>query len=215
MLDFAFEPGFGYEAYVDWALDVPLYFVKRGDTYHDVAGASFRDLLAGRLAALPGERAVISDWANHLGTLFPEVRLKRYLEMRGADAGPRDRLAALPAFWVGLLYDPVALDQAWQLVRGWNAADRQALRDAVPRDGLDALVSGRTVRDVARDVLAIAETGLRHRARRDAAGRDERVHLAPLRGIIDSGLTLADDLIARFEGPWGRSVRPVFSELAL
>jgi glutamate--cysteine ligase len=215
MLDFAFEAGFGYEAYVDWALDVPLYFVKRGDTYHDVAGASFRDLLAGRLAALPGERAVISDWANHLGTLFPEVRLKRYLEMRGADAGPRDHLAALPAFWVGLLYDPVALDQAWQLVRGWSAGDRQALRDAVPRDGLAAFVSGRTARDVARDALAIAEGGLQRRARHDAAGQDERIHLAPLRGIVDRGQTLADDLIARFNGPWGQSVRPVFHELAL
>jgi glutamate--cysteine ligase len=135
--------------------------------------------------------------------------------MRGADAGPRDHLAALPAFWVGLLYDPVALDQAWQLVRGWEAADRQSLRDSVPRQGLGATIAGRSVRDVARDVLAIAAAGLRRRARRDATGQDESRHLAPLHAIVEHGRTLADDLITRFEGPWGRSVSPVFGELAL
>ncbi len=142
MLAFAFDEGMSYEAYVDWALDVPMYFVKRGDTYHDVAGASFRDLLAGKLAQLPGEKATISDWANHLSTLFPEVRLKRFLEMRGADAGPPEMLNALPAFWVGLLYDPASLDAAWEIVKGWSAEERQALRDAVPREGLAATIAG-------------------------------------------------------------------------
>src|SRR5215204_1940164 len=159
MLPFAFDEGFGYEAYVDWALDVPMYFVKRGDTYHDVAGASFRDLLAGRLAALPGEVATRSDWANHVSTLFPEVRLKRYLEMRGADVGPPERIAALAAFWVGLLYDGAALDGAWELVKGWTADDREQLRAAVPRLALDAEIAGRRLRDVARDALALSRAG--------------------------------------------------------
>src|SRR5438270_1307666 len=138
MLPFAFEEGMGFERYVDYALDVPMYFVKRGEHYHDVSGASFRDLLEGKLPQLPGERATISDWANHLGTLFPEVRLKRYLEMRGADAGPTGRLAALSAFWVGLLYDQTALDAAWDLVKGWTEAEGQALRDSVSGQALGA-----------------------------------------------------------------------------
>src|SRR4051794_8245633 len=138
MIPFAFEAGFGYERYVEWALDVPMYFVKRDDIYHDVAGASFRDLLAGRLPQLPGERAMMSDWANHVSTLFPEVRLKRYLEMRGADVGPPEHIVALSAFWAGLLYDSVALDGAWELVKGWSNEDREALRADVPKLALDA-----------------------------------------------------------------------------
>jgi glutamate--cysteine ligase len=200
MLPFAFEPGMGYEAYVDWALDVPLYFLKRGDRYIDVSGGSFRELLDGRLAAAPGERATIADWANHLGTLFPEVRLKRYLEMRGADAGPLPSLVALPAFWVGLLYDGAALDQAWQLVKGWSEKDRQRLRDDVPRLGLDASVAGRPLAAVARDVLSLAEAGLKRRARLDSAGSDESVHLAPLHAMLAEGRTLADAIIARMSG---------------
>src|SRR3954465_14218156 len=151
MLPRAFDDGFGYEAYVDWALDVPMYFVKRDATYHDVAGASFRDLLAGKLPQLPGERAIRSDWANHVSTLFPEVRLKRYLEMRGADVGPPEHIVALSAFWVGLLYDDAALDAAWQLVKGWTNEDRESLRSEVPMQALGASVAGRPVRDVARD----------------------------------------------------------------
>ncbi len=142
MLPFAFEPGMGFERYVDYALDVPMYFVKRGEIYHDVAGASFRDLLAGRLAALPGERATLSDWANHLTTIFPEVRLKRYLEMRGADAGSRRFLYALPALSVGLLYDSTALDGAWDIVKSWSKDQRAKLRDDVPRLGLEARIAG-------------------------------------------------------------------------
>lgn len=210
MIPFAFEPGMGFERYVDWALDVPMYFVKRGDVYHDVAGASFRDLLAGTLPQLPGERATISDWANHLSTLFPEVRLKRYLEMRGADAGPLPMLQALPALWVGLLYDPGVLDQALALVADWSADDRQALRDAVPGLGLKAEVRGRSVRDVARDVLDLAHEGLRRRGFLDAQGRDETRHLQPLHAIAQSGRTAAEDLLALYDGPWAKSVDPVF-----
>jgi glutamate--cysteine ligase len=215
MLAFAFEDGMSYERYVDWALDVPLYFVKRGPVYHDVAGQSFRDLMAGRLASLPGETATLSDWANHMGTLFPEVRLKRYLEMRGADAGPAASLTALPAFWVGLLYDDAALDQAWQLVKLWSAEERQRLRDDVPRLGLEARIGGRSVQAVARDVLALSRQGLARRARRDAAGADETGYLDPLDAIVARGRTVADDLAAAWRGEWGGSVAPAFKAFAL
>ena len=215
MLAFAFDEAMSYEAYVDWALDVPLYFVKRGDIYHDVAGASFRDLLAGKLPQLPGEKATISDWANHLGTLFPEVRLKRFLEMRGADAGSPEMLNALPAFWVGLLYDQSALDAAWDLVKGWSEDERQALRDAVPAAGLTASIGGRNLRDIARDVLALARAGLARRARRDETGADESGFLDPLDAIVAAGETVAQDLIARFETAWGRRIEPLFTELRL
>jgi glutamate--cysteine ligase len=212
MMPFAFEEGMGYERYVDYALDVPMYFIKRGDDYIDVAGSSFRDLLAGRHPALPGERAIISDWANHLSTIFPEVRLKRYLEMRGADAGPPPMLSALPALWVGLFYDPQALDAAWDLVKDWTAEERQALRDAVPKDALRAAIRGRPLQDVAREALAIARGGLARRARLDAEGRDETRHLDALDRIADSGRTQADDLLDRFHGVWGGSVEPAFEE---
>jgi glutamate--cysteine ligase len=211
MIPFAFEDGFGYERYVDWALDVPMYFIKRDSTYHDVAGSSFRDLLAGRHPARPGEIATRSDWANHVSTLFPEVRLKRYLEMRGADVGPPERIVALSAFWVGLLYDAAALDQAWQLVKGWSAEEREALRADVPKLALDAGVAGRPVREVARDALRIAHAGLKARARRDETGADETRHLAPLDAIA-AGRTPAELLLERYEGSWGRSVEPAFRE---
>src|SRR6202034_1895726 len=173
MLPFAFEPGMGFERYVDYALDVPMYFVKRGDHYHDVAGASFRDLLAGRLAALPGERATLSDWANHLSTIFPEVRLKRYLEIRGADGVPWGRLPALPAFWVGLLYDDISLDAAWDIAKHWNAGERQALRDDVPRFGFKARIRDRYLFEIAKECVALAHSGLRRRGHIDHLGRDE------------------------------------------
>jgi len=215
MLAFAFDEGMSYEGYVDWALDVPMYFVKRGDTYHDVTGASFRDLLAGKLTQLPGECATMSDWANHLSTLFPEVRLKRFLEMRGADAGPADMLMALPAFWVGLLYDQTSLDAAWDLVKGWSDAQRQALRDAVPKEGLAATVAGRRLSEIAAEVLELSRAGLSRRAKRDAAGRDESIFLAPLEEILARGRTLAQSLEERYRGAWGGKVEPVLTELAL
>jgi glutamate--cysteine ligase len=215
MLPFAFEPGMGFERYVDYALDVPLYFVKRGDVYHDVAGASFRDLLAGTLPGLPGERATMSDWANHLGAIFPEVRLKRYLEMRGADAGPRSHIHALPALFVGLFYDRAALDGALELTKGWSAEERETLRAEVPRLALRARVHGREARDIARDMLALARGGLARRAARDASGRDETIYLAPLEAIVESGRTLAEQRLEAYHGRWGGSVEPAFEECVL
>lgn len=212
MLPFAFEPGMGFERYVDYALDVPMYFVKRDDTYHDVAGASFHDLLAGRLAALPGERATISDWANHLSTIFPEVRLKRYLEMRGADVGPPDRIVALSALMVGIYYDADALAGAYDLIKPWTAEQRQSLRDDAPRLGLQANAAGRPAREVALDMLALARAGLKRRDRRDDKGRDETRYLDCLDAIAQSGRTPAREWIDRFEGPWGGSVEPAFTE---
>jgi glutamate--cysteine ligase len=212
MIAFAFEDGFGYERYVDWALDVPMYFVKRDATYHDVAGASFRDLLAGRLAPLPGERATRSDWANHVSTLFPEVRLKRYLEMRGADVGDTQHIVALSAFWTGLLYDETALDGAWELVKNWTAEQREQLRADVPKLALKATIAGRSVQDIARDALALSREGLKRRAHLDGAGQDETKHLVHAEEIVSSGRTCAERLLERYHGAWGGSVRPAFTE---
>jgi glutamate--cysteine ligase len=212
MLAFAFEPGMGFERYVDYALDVPLYFLKRGDHYQDVAGASFRDLLAGRLKQAPGERATLADWANHLSSIFPEVRLKRFLEMRGADVGPPDRIVALAALMAGLYYDPSALQAAEALIQGWTAEDRQKLRDDAPVLGLAAEIRGRDLRSVATDMLAIARGGLQRRARFNAKGEDETIFLRPLEAIAESGREPARHWIERYEGPWSRSVEPAFDE---
>ncbi len=214
MLPWAFEPGMGFERYVDYALDVPMYFVKRGDEYIDVAGQSFRDLMAGRLAALPGERPSVSDWANHVSTIFPEVRLKRYLEMRGSDGGPWRRLPALPAFWVGILYDDACLDAAWDVVKDWTAEERQQLRDDVPRLGFRASMRGRSLLDLAKQCLAIAHEGLKRRKHLDASGRDETRYLEPLDEIVARGRTPAEDLLEKYHGAWGGSVAPVYTEYA-
>jgi glutamate--cysteine ligase len=214
MLPWAFEPGMDYGRWVDYALDVPMYFVKRGDRYIDVAGRSFRDLMAGRLAELPGERATVSDWANHLSTIFPEVRLKRYLEMRGADGGPWRRLPSLSAFWVGLLYDDACLDSAWDLVKDWNAEERQALRDAVPRLGFAATIRDRNLLALARDTLVLAHAGLARRKRFDPYGIDETRYLAPLEEIAERGETPAEELLRKFHGEWGGSVDPIYREYA-
>ena len=214
MLPWAFEPGMGFERWVDYALDVPMYFVKRGDKYIDVAGQSFRDLMAGKLPGLPGEHATISDWANHVSTIFPEVRLKRYLEMRGSDGGPWRRLPALPAFWVGLLYDDACLDAAWDIAKGWTAAERQQLRDDVPRLGFQATIRGRTLLDLTKECLTIAQDGLKRRRRLDLGGRDETRHLEPLGDIVASGRTPAEELLEKFRGPWGGSVAPIYDEYA-
>ncbi len=211
MLPFAFEQGMGFERYVDYALQVPMYFVKRGDTYHDVAGADFRALLDGKLPQLPGERATLSDWANHLSTIFPEVRLKRFLEMRGADAGSPAHMTALSALFVGLLYDTTSLDAAWDVVKGWSANERQALRDAVPVQGLGAQIAGRSLQEIGHEVLAIARAGLAKRARHDAQGNDETHHLDILDVRIASGKLAAQELIKNFRGAWAGSVEPVFS----
>ena len=212
MLPFVFEPGMGFERYVDYALDVPMYFVKRGDRYIDVAGRSFRDHLAGKL--IPGERATISDWANHVSTIFPEVRLKRYIEMRGSDGGPWRRLPSLPAFWVGLIYDDANLDACWQMVKDWTAAERQALRDAVPRHGFKAMIRGRSLLDLARELLELAEAGLMRRKRLDQNGRDETRYLRPLQEIVARGITPAEELLELYHGKWNGSVEPIYAEYA-
>jgi glutamate--cysteine ligase len=214
MLPWAFESGMGYERYVDYALDVPMYFVKRGDTYHDVSGASFRDLLAGKLKALPGERATMSDWSNHLTTIFPEVRAKRFLEMRGADVGRSSRICSLSAFWVGLLYDQSSLDAAWDLVKDWTADEREALRRDVPKLGLAARIRNRSLREIAKDALELSRNGLESRKRENGLGDDETIYLTTLEKIVDGGISNAEDFLARWRGPWARSVEPAFMEEA-
>jgi len=204
----------GFERWVDYALDVPMYFVKHGDSYVDAAGQSFRDLLAGKLPAMPGARATISDWANHLSTIFPEVRLKRYLEMRGADSGPLPNLLALPALWVGLLYDDDSLDAGWDLVKHWSAEERQKLRDDAPKLALAATVRGRTVFEIATDVLSLARAGLTRRRRLDFGGQDETPYLDVLDDRLARGTTPAQELLAKFYGSWGGSVEPIYDEQA-
>jgi glutamate--cysteine ligase len=214
MLPFAFERGMGYERYVDYALSVPMYFVYRSGRYIDASGMSFKDFLEGRLPALPGELPTLDDWSDHLTTLFPEVRLKRFLEMRGADGGPWQRICALSAFWVGLLYDPEALDAAWDLVKDWTEEEREALRRDVPRRGLTTPFRTTTLKEVSRDVLRIARKGLRNRRRINAASQDETIYLESLAEVAISGRTLADELIERFHGPWRGEIDHVFEEYA-
>jgi glutamate--cysteine ligase len=212
MLPFAFESGMGFERYVDYALDVPMYFVKRGDRYIDVSGGSFRDHLTGKL--LPGERATISDWANHVSTIFPEVRLKRYLEMRGSDSGPWRVLPSLPAYWCGIFYDQDCLDAAWDIAKDWTAAERQKLRDDVPRLGFKATIRNRSVLDIARDTLGFAQQGLTRRKRLDHNGRDETRYLRPLEEIAARGVTPAEAMLANYHGSWNGSVDPIYTEYA-
>ncbi|MHC9419364.1 glutamate--cysteine ligase [Sphingomonas citri] len=213
MLPFVFEDGFGYERYADYMLDVPMYFVYRDGRYIDAAGLSFRDFLRGELSVLPGEKPTLDDWNDHLSTAFPEVRLKTFLEMRGADGGPWNRICALPALWVGLLYDQGALDAAWDLVKDWTLDERQTLRDSVPRLGLAApLPGGGTLRDIAGAVLDIATLGLRARGRTNAAGDDETGFLEPLREIVRSGKVPAEQLLERYHGAWGGDVSKVYAE---
>ena len=214
ILPFVFEPGMGFERYVQHALEVPMYFVYRDGRYIDASGQSFRDFLAGRLPALPGEIPTLTDWNDHLTTLFPEVRLKRFLEMRGADGGPWRSLCALPALWVGVLYHHAALDEAWEWVRDWTLEEHAHLRAEVPRHGLKTPFRGGTVQDLAKRMLALADTGLKRRAEEDWAGQDERQFLTALTGIAETGRTPAEGLLDLYHGRWGGSVDPVFSELA-
>ena len=214
MLPFAFEDGMGYERYVDYALDVPMYFVYRDGEYIDVAGASFRDFLEGRLEKLPGEKPTIEDWSDHLTTLFPEVRLKRFLEMRGADGGPWRRICALPAFWVGLLYDTGALDQAYELVRSWSAEERQTLRNEVPVHGLQTPFRGGTLQDVAREAAKISAAGLKARGRLNSKGDDETTFLDFVEEAAASGRVPADELLARYHNSWKRDVNRIYAEYA-
>ena len=214
MLPFVFESGMGFERYAEYALDVPMYFVYRDGKYIDASGQSFRAFMDGKLPALPGERPTEKDWEDHLTTIFPEVRLKTYLEMRGADSGPWSRLCALPAFWAGILYDDAALDAAWSLVRNWTAEDRESLRRAVPPLGLRAPIRGNTAQNVAQAALAIARQGLKSRACADNAGSDETHFLAELDDIAASGVTPAERLLERYRTEWGGDVRRVFEACA-
>ncbi|MEY4269945.1 MAG: Glutamate--cysteine ligase, chloroplastic [Pseudomonadota bacterium] len=215
MLPFVFEDGFGYERYVDYMLGVPMYFVFRDGKYIDAAGQSFRDFMAGTLPALPGEKPRLSDWNDHLSTAFPEVRLKSFLEMRGADGGPWNRICALPAFWVGLLYDQGALDAAWDLVKGWSIADHQLLRDAVPREGLCTRIpGGGTLADLATQVLDIAAAGLTARGEVNSMGDNEVGFLEPLRRIAASGNSPAHDLLDLYHGEWAGDLSRVYDKLS-
>jgi glutamate--cysteine ligase len=214
MLPFAFEDGMGFERYVDYALDVPMYFVMREGKYVNTAGESFRAFMDGRLPQLPGEKPVLKDWADHLTTIFPEVRLKRYLEMRGADSGPWRRLCALPAFWVGLLYHQPALDAAWDLVKDWTAQERQTLRDDVPRLALHAKIRGRTVQDIAREVLTLSRKGLAARNRQGCKGKTEAAFLDTLDETVATGKTAAENLLALYHGSWNGDVKRVFRDFA-
>lgn len=215
MLPFVFEDGFGYERYADYMLDVPMYFVFRDGKYIDASGLSFRDFLDGKLPVLPGEKPAIGDWNDHLSTAFPEVRLKSFLEMRGSDGGPWNRICALPALWVGLLYDNDALDAAWDLVKGWSIDDHQRIRDQVPEHGLcTVLPDGRTMQDLGKQVLDIAGRGLTARGQVNSMGDNESGFLNPLRQIVDSGMSPAHQLLEKFNGEWNGDLGRVYDELS-
>jgi len=216
MLPFVFDEGFGFEAWVQYALDVPMYFVYRNGEYINALGMSFRDFLKGELPALPGETPTLSDWADHLTTIFPEARVKKFIEMRGADGGPWRRLCALPAFWVGLTYDQSALDAAWDLVKGWDAETREELRAAASEHGLQAQVGGIDMHELAREVVAISESGLKARARPGAGGLvpDETHFLNALKDSLESGKVPADELLERYNGAWGGDLSRIYGEFA-
>ncbi|APG48436.1 glutamate--cysteine ligase [Phaeobacter porticola] len=214
MVPFVFDEGFGFERWVEYALNVPMYFVYRDGEYIDALGMSFRAFLKGELPALPGQTPTLSDWADHLTTAFPEARIKKYMEMRGADGGPWRRLCALPAFWVGLMYDQSSLDAAWDLAKGWNAETREALRVAASEQGLQAQVGNIKMHDLAREVVAISEAGLKSRARGGAGGLvpDETHFLNALKDSIETGKVPADELLERYAGDWNGDLSRIYSE---
>jgi glutamate--cysteine ligase len=214
MVPFIFDEGFGFEAWVQWVLDVPMYFVYRDGQYINALGMSFRDFLRGELPALPGEKPRLSDWADHLTTVFPEARMKQFIEMRGADGGPWRRLCALPALWTGLLYDQTALDAAWDLCKNWTAEQRDALRVAASTDGLQAQVDGINMHDLAREVVAIAESGLKARAMPGAGGLvpDETHFLNALKESVETGKTPADELLDRYHGDWAGDLNRIYAD---
>ncbi len=214
MLDFVFNDGFGYERYVDYLLDVPMYFSYRNDEYIDLSGQSFRKFMDGKLDALPGALPTLRDWSDHMTTAFPEVRLKQYLEMRGADGGPWNRLCALPAFWVGLLYDDVALDAAWDLVKDFSLVERHALRDGVPKLALKLPFRARSVRELALEALKISAHGLQRRAMTNGNGADESIFLTPLIELAEANETPAERKLALFHGQWNGDIDNVFREYA-
>ncbi|MFQ5563806.1 MAG: glutamate--cysteine ligase [Parvularculaceae bacterium] len=212
LLDFVFEDGFGFERYTDYMLDMPMYFVRRGDHYIDAAGQSFRDFLKGELPALPGARPILTDWEDHLSTAFPEVRMKTFLEMRGADGGPWARICALPAFWVGLLYDDTARAAAWDVAKGWTQEMREGLRVGTAKLGLKAKIDGRGVQDVALEVLAISREGLKRRAKAGKRDADETSYLDPLQEIAESGVTMGERTAEHFFNDLNGDTRALFEE---
>jgi len=215
MLEFCFSPDFGFADYVEWALDVPMYFVIRDGRYHDMTHMTFRQFMAGAARKeVPDGMPTMGDWANHLSTLFPDVRLKRFLEMRGADGGPWRRICALPAFWVGLLYDEAALDAIEALTADWTYAEALAMRDAVPEQGIAAPFRNTTLREVARDVLAISRDGLKRRHRLNRDGYDETSFLSTLEEVVARGTTSAEEMLSAYHMRWGDSIEPVFLEYA-
>ncbi|OUD10079.1 glutamate--cysteine ligase [Marivivens niveibacter] len=216
MLPFVFEDGMGFERYVDYALDVPMYFVYRDGKYINALGQSFRDFLKGELPALPGEKPTLSDWADHLTTIFPEARIKKFMEMRGADGGPWRRLCALPAFWVGLMYDGSALDAAWDLAKGWDTETREGLRVAASVDGLAGEFGGLKLMDIAREAVSIADSGLKARGKEGAGGMvpDETHFLNALKDSIETGQTPADELLERYNGDWGGDLTRIYGEFS-
>ncbi len=214
MLPWVFEDGMGFERYTDYALDVPMYFVYRSGTYHNVAGQSFRDFMRGELPGLPGDKPTLNDWVDHLTTIFPEVRLKRFIEMRGADGGPWRRLCALPAVWVGLLYDQEALDAAWDLVKDWTAEERQALRDTVPTQGLATPFRNTTVAELAAKTVEIARIGLKNRNRLDKFGDDEQHFLNAVEEVVENGRTPAEELLDLYKKAWGGDINRIFADCA-
>ena len=212
--EFVFEDGMGFERWVDYALDVPMYFVYRDGEYVDALGQSFRDFLRGELPALPGEKPTLSDWADHLTTLFPEARIKKYMEMRGADGGPWRRLCALPAFWVGLMYDEGALDAAWDLAKGWDQETRLGLRVAASEAGLQGAANGVKLHDLARECVAIAEVGLKARGRAGSGGLipDETHFLNARKDSVETGRVPADELLEDYHGPWQGDLSRIYAE---
>ncbi|WP_416876761.1 glutamate--cysteine ligase [Litorimonas sp.] len=212
MLPFVFDEGFGYEQYVDYALDVPMYFVYRNGEYLNAAGKSFRDFLDGTLDVVPGEVATLSDFEDHLSTIFPEVRLKQFLEMRGADTGPWDELCALPAFWVGLLYNNSALDAAWDYVKDWTQQERQQMRVDVPKQGFQTEIRGKTFQEMAKDILEISRAGLNARAKMNSHGENETVFLQELDRMAMTGQSNADRLIDLFNGAWDGDITRTYKE---
>jgi len=213
MLPFVFEDGFGYQRWAEYMLDVPMYFVFRDGKYIDAAGLSFRDFMDGKLSVLPGERPTAGDWWDHLSTAFPEVRLKSFLEMRGADGGPWSRICALPAFWVGLMYDQGALDAAWDRVKNWTMEEREKLRNDAPRLGLQSpLPGGGTMQDLGREVLDIAHKGLSARARLNVSGDNETGYLETLDEIVSTGKVPAQRLLDAYHGEWGGDVSHVYKQ---
>ena len=216
MLPFAFDEGFSFEAYVDYALDVPMYFAKRGDTYHDVTGTTFRDFMAGTLKdEIPNGYPMMGDWVNHVGTIFPEVRLKRFLEMRGADGGPWRGICALPAFWVGLLYDQTSLDAAYDMIKEWSIEEMQALRDGVPVSALKTEFRGEPLMAIAKQVVGLSREGLFRRERLSKeSGLDETHYLEPIQEVLASGKTPAEKMLDRYNGEWVGDLTRIFDDYA-